>query len=167
MNWLIKWLFNLRDTNKLSLKHSEIKPMYNCILDISKASVIPMGHDKVPSSKKYKSTCFKRQLIHCLSKRYDHKLLRHQVLGLCFLYHRLCVTWYRTEEYFDWRQAGRFPHSYGVFFSCSEQKWHTAFWEHYTTPFIRKVNICTHITSSWMHLWDMMKKISTKQETWQ
>ena len=64
--------------------------------------------------KKYNSTWDMRQLIHCLSKGYDHKLLKCQVLGLHYQHHKLCVWRCRTKKNFDWREVGTFPHSHSV-----------------------------------------------------
>ena len=51
----------------------------------------PMQMFQYHLQKKNESTCLQRQSFYCLSKQYDHKLLRFQVLGLRLLFQWLCV----------------------------------------------------------------------------
>ena len=55
----------------------------------------PMSH-MYHLQKEYKSTCHKRQFMHCLSYGYNHKLLRYQVFLLLCLHYRLCMPRYRS-----------------------------------------------------------------------
>ena len=68
---------------------------------------------------------------------------------------------HQSEGKIDGSEVWRLSQSKCCFFLVVKQILLIAYLQCYILRSVWKVNICTRITPSWMHLWDMMKKIST------